>query len=476
MLPSSGAISFSQLRTVLGGGTGSVAMSTYASLAGLSRSPNVKISQFYSQSYTQALGLQFRCFTGYFNDDVTWFDRQTETSSGLTSNFTNISTSTKDTYTVNGTNTNFSIEWFGNFYAPYTGTYTFTLRSDDASYLWIGSTALAGYTTSNTVISNGGEHGMTSVSGSKALTAGTYNPIRIQFGQGPIGLYGFEFSFSGPNITTMYDMTGYVFYGLGTTSSFPSNAARLIKTATSTNTDGVYYINVNGTSTATYCLMNSAWGGGGWMMMMKATTGSTFSFASTYWTDSGTTLNTGDTNRNNADAKFNIMNYGMIKDVLAVWPDAGQTGGSIASPPDSWTWQVNNYYLSGTRATLLTGLAVANSRDSPVDPSPWNFAGYSNTIWSSQGGANRHVFGGGSHLAGGALWPYSVRWGFIWNNENDFASVDAINGIGLTMRWNSITHEYSAGDDYRCCGTPPTRPSPPGPGQRTTMRVELYAR
>jgi len=467
MLPSSGALSFTQLRTALGGGSGSVTMSAYGSLAGLNRAPTFSLSQFYNQSYTQALGLQFRCFTGYFNDTVTWFDQQTETSSGLTSNFTNIYTSTNGTYAVDGTDTSFSIEWFGNFYAPYTGTYTFTLRTDDASYLWLGSTALAGYTTGNALINNGGTHVMRTVSNTIALSAGTYYPIRIQYGQGPAGPYGFEFSFSGPSITTTYNMAVYTFYGLGLKSSFPNNAARLIKSVYSTNTDGVYYINVNGTSTATYCLMNSAWGGGGWMMMMKASKNTkTFPYASAYWTDSGTTLNTGETNRSIGDAKFNVMNYGMIKDVFAIWPDVGYTGGSVTNPPDSWTWQVNNYYSSGTRATLMTGLSSANSRDSPVAPDPLDFSGFSGNIWSTQNPSRRHVFGGTSQL--GAVNSY-FRWGFIFNENalGDFSSSDVGGGIGMQINFDT-NKSYSAGDSITCCATTP--------GQNKAFSVELYGR
>jgi hypothetical protein len=158
------------------------------------------------------------------------------------------------------------------------------------------------------------------------------------------------------------------------------------------------------------------------------------------------------------------MNYAMIKDVLAVWPDVGYTGGSIASPPDSWTWLVNNYYSSGARATALTGFSV--SRDSPSYPDPFTFPGFSTAIWSSQTPSQRHVFGGGTHL--GAI-NNVVRWGFVFNENNpgDFSSSDAAGGIGMSITWNSAPASYSGGDFYGCCASV---------GLNRSMRVEMYGR
>jgi hypothetical protein len=377
---------------------------------------------------------------------------------------------------------------------------------------------------------------------------------------------------------------------------YPAENARTIKTLTGTNVDGSYYINVNGTSTLTYCLMDSKWDGGGWMMMMKATNGGfsssstlsypssftnsdilvgtiskpsnfvagtitltlrayggktyantmeggayvndvngtrlvtgyigdrannsssfditdtvtvsltdaqfpltvrswvwyggwyingvttiitmtgtgssngdTFHYDSSYWTDANTTLNPNDTNRNNGDAKFNTMNYMMVKDVMALWPDSGYTGGSIAQA-DVWSWLTNNYYGGGVRATILTGFSTANSRDSPIGPDPSSFTGFSTAIWSSQSPSRRHVFGGGGHVTSlGSGTPNGrVRWGFLFNENavNDYTSMDAIGGIGFVQTWGSVYY-YSAGDWYGCCGSV---------GLNRRMRVELYGR
>jgi hypothetical protein len=396
---------------------------------------------------------------GYFADDPTWFDSRTENyPAGLVTNFTNINTATGGIVPADSSWFTYSVEWFGYFYATVTGTYTFYTNTDDASYLWVGANALSGYTTGNCLVNNGGIHAVQERSGTMSLTAGTYYPIRFQFGQN-IGPDGCALSFSAPGIARTYNLTGYVYYGLGTYSSFPVNHARLLRGINATTVDRSYFVNVAGTATPTHCLMDSKWDGGGWMMMLKATQGTTFSYASTYWTDNTTTLNITSTDRTNADAKFAIMNQTPVKDVMALWPDVLRLGGSI-SQTEAWSWMVNNYYYGGARATAMVGFSSNNSRDATTHfmntSDPTLFEGYSNTIWSQQAGAKRHVFGGGAHLSANV----NVRWGFLWNNENDFATIDATGGIGMS-------HEtYSAGDYYGGAGKTSTR----------SMRVELYGR
>jgi len=195
-------------------------------------------------------------------------------------------------------------------------------------------------------------------------------------------------------------------------------------------------------------------------MLMKATRGTTFSYGSTYWTDAGTTLNTGNVNRADGDAKYAVMNNAYIKDVLALWPDVGYTGGSI-SQTDSWSWLVNYYFYGDVRTTAITGFGSnsRNATDSTLNTSnPNTYSGFSSSIWTTQVGAYRHVFGGGAHLSSNT----NVRWGFLWNNEADFLSIDNMGGIGMAYG------SYSGGDYYGCCeGTK---------GLQRSMRVEMYGR
>jgi hypothetical protein len=226
---------------------------------------------------------------GYFADDPTWFDSRTENySAGLVTNFTNINTATGGIVPADSSWDMYSVEWFGYFYATVTGTYTFYTASDDASYLWVGATALSGYTTSNSLINGGGA---VERSGTISLTAGTYYPIRFQFGESTGGDV-YNLSFSAPGITRTYNLAGYVYYGMGTYSSFPINHARLLRATNTTTVDRSYFVNVAGTATPTYCLMDSKWDGGGWMMMLKATAGTAALTATTSVTENTSTSQT----------------------------------------------------------------------------------------------------------------------------------------------------------------------------------------
>jgi hypothetical protein len=140
---------------------------------------------------------------GYFADDVSWFASQTP--STTTIQVGSISESASDD------GSDFSYQWLGYFRPTTTETYTFYLNSDDASYMWIGTNASSGFTTGNATINNGELHGSTEVSGSIALSAGIYYPIRIQFGE----LSGGDvctFSFSTPTISKTTNTTGITFY------------------------------------------------------------------------------------------------------------------------------------------------------------------------------------------------------------------------------------------------------------------------
>ena len=67
-------------------------------------------------------------YSGYHTDNVAFTDSATVTAVTTANNFTIASTSTE----------NFTVLYTGYILADYTGTWTFTITSDDASYLWIG--------------------------------------------------------------------------------------------------------------------------------------------------------------------------------------------------------------------------------------------------------------------------------------------------------------------------------------------------
>jgi hypothetical protein len=104
----------------------------------------------------------------------------------------------------NGTNAaNYGFIAIGYFKPPTTGTYTFTLSSDDYSALWIGDTAVG---VNNRTLANAVVYTTTSNSGSVTLNAGQYYAVRYVFEEG-YGTDQFTLSWSGPGITTTQDLT-----------------------------------------------------------------------------------------------------------------------------------------------------------------------------------------------------------------------------------------------------------------------------
>lgn len=147
-----------------------------------------------------AAGLYRGIYTGYFADNVAFFITATQSTAGADS-----------TLAIAATPENTSVQWLGYFVPATTEIYTFFTNSDDASYLWIGSTAVTGFATSNALVNNGGSHGAQEHSGSAALTAGVRYAIRIQTGNGG-GPGTHSTSFSTPTIAKTSTFTGRVFY------------------------------------------------------------------------------------------------------------------------------------------------------------------------------------------------------------------------------------------------------------------------
>jgi len=125
----------------------------------------------------------YKVVDGYFADNPTFFTGKTVLSSGYVTDLSSIGSSTNNYVPNDSSWTTYSVEWIGFFRPPTSGTWTFYTTSDDASYMWLGLTAVSGYTTSNALVNNGGLHSMVQRSGTISLDAGQIYPVRIQFGQ-----------------------------------------------------------------------------------------------------------------------------------------------------------------------------------------------------------------------------------------------------------------------------------------------------
>ena len=158
-------------------------------------------------------GLFKTTYAGYFADSVSFFATATPTAYGSNPATSVQTTAISEAATDDGSN--FSVQWLGYFKPTTTETYTFFTNSDDASYMWIGANALSGFTTANATVSNGGTHGNVERSGTSALTAGVYYPVRMQFGENSGGDV-FGFNYSTPTITKTTNVTGLVFYNPST--------------------------------------------------------------------------------------------------------------------------------------------------------------------------------------------------------------------------------------------------------------------
>ena len=163
-------------------------------------------------------GLQCNVYQGYMQDNPQYFKTAKTLNANHLNvyNFTNISTATNNLFPGN---TPSSVEWIGYIKATTSGNWTFSLNSDDCSYMWIGSTAVTEYNRDNAFINNGGLHPPKVISRSVALTANQYYPIRIQFGQNEGG-FKFDLKIQRPDKSETYD-SREIFFSTSDTFNIP---------------------------------------------------------------------------------------------------------------------------------------------------------------------------------------------------------------------------------------------------------------
>lgn len=279
-----------------------------------------------------------------------------------------------------------------------------------------------------------------------------------------------------------------------------ANNLQEIKQVTCSNTDGYYYININGIPQKVYCILNDNIGvfKGGWMLAMKgAKYSTTFMYNSPYWTTKNT-LNK-DTVINNlsditTEIKTEVFNYYNFKEVLVIFNDprfaapyyktsyyrlnnpnliktdknGNETG--VISLADFFANNYNDFYYANVNDKVILnnqndiinynqgsalGIRQINTNG---DLNSFNIRylanssgfNYTNDIFSKQSIAM--AFGLNLNFNSWA-WndKHKVRIGAVYNENNNenFTSIDVSNGVGLNAkRYNP---GYAAGDLINCC-------------------------
>lgn len=152
-------------------------------------------------------GLYAEYFKGYFADNTAYFNN---TAVSLTRSETSISYTTNGwgdiTSAINGGNAtnpdSYSARYRGYITITTGGSYTFTLNSDDASYLWVGNTAkVSPLQTSSALVNGSGTHGAGNYTGTVTLAAGTY-PVAMLYGENG-GENVLTFSYNGPDTNSL---------------------------------------------------------------------------------------------------------------------------------------------------------------------------------------------------------------------------------------------------------------------------------
>jgi M6 family metalloprotease-like protein len=149
-----------------------------------------------------AAGLMGAKYSGYFDDDLSYFKTRKPNSS--VQNFKRLSFS-------RDRESNFSYQWTGYFKPTKTGIWELATTSDDASYVWLGKDAIVNFSSSNVLMSAPGIHAPIRSSASQYLLAGAYYPIRIQYGEKE-GLEEFRLFVKSPGGKFTTNLSGLVFH------------------------------------------------------------------------------------------------------------------------------------------------------------------------------------------------------------------------------------------------------------------------
>ena len=152
-------------------------------------------------------GLQWYLYSGNYNNSVSFFNTaslQQDICGNNTGTTTSINFSNTVIASIPSASTNFSIMYVGYLYTQsYSGSWTFTSSNiDDCFQFWIGSNLTTNITTSSNITG--------AQSYSITLSANTFYPIVLLYGQGPGG-WTVSFSITPPGGSATTNGTGFFY-------------------------------------------------------------------------------------------------------------------------------------------------------------------------------------------------------------------------------------------------------------------------
>jgi len=264
---------------------------------------------------------------------------------------------------------------------------------------------------------------------------------------------------------------------IGSSSSCPAQSPQEIINLYGTSANGTYWLNVNGTATQTYLILDSNYpDSGAWFLGMKGTKTSTaFTYSTSYWTDATTTLTPSSLSDDvSTDAKFNAFNYLPITRIAAVFKDRSSqpfnASGSGDYGPNSfaghtWTESIASQTMLSRFNTNLnvsagTGVFSSHSKYRESNSASGKLVFPYQTGYAQYGYANTNA--------------QFYRWGVTFNNESNQGSNDSVSGIGLASHSAAAILSYSDSLSYTVDGT--TNGAPNGGNQTLQSGFQIWGK
>lgn len=243
---------------------------------------------------------------------------------------------------------------------------------------------------------------------------------------------------------------------VGSSSSCPAQSPQEIINLYGTTTNGTYWLNVNGTATQTYLILDSNYpDSGAWFLGMKGTkTSTTFTYSTNYWTDASTTLAPSSLSDDvSTDAKFNAFNYLPITRIAAVFKDRSSQAFNASGSGDYGT----NSFAGHTWTESIASQTMLSrfNTNSNVSAGTGTFSSYSK-YRETNSASGKLVF---PYQTGYSQYGYAntngqfYRWGVTFNNESNQGSNDSVSGIGLASYSAAGVLGYSDSLSYTVNGS-----------------------